>query len=159
MLRLATKWFQPLTRQNGQHQPQPLSLFLFLHPPPPLTDYMHNMLNYELLMNNNCRSSRARLLIECEQIRLECRHYKFVCLYIVYTYIYAYIVYIFLYIDRPKHTPNAAHITNDWQCFFFATNYEELKNNLPKNSPIAAAVSAGVHEVGDGGGVAVGKQA
>lgn len=25
---------------------------------------------------------------------------------------------------------------------FFATNYEELKNNLPKNSPIAAAVSA-----------------
>lgn len=35
--------------------------------------------------------------------------------------------------------------------FFFATNYEELKNNLPKNSPIAAAVSAGVHEVGNGG--------
>lgn len=40
--------------------------------------------------------------------------------------------------------------------FFFATNYEELKNNLPKNSPIAAAVSAGVHVVGEGG-VAVGK--
>lgn len=33
---------------------------------PPLLDYMHNMLNYELLMNNNCQSSRARLLIECE---------------------------------------------------------------------------------------------
>lgn len=42
--------------------PVPLSLPL----PLPLTDYMHNMLNYELLMNNNCQSSRARLLIECE---------------------------------------------------------------------------------------------
>lgn len=37
---------------------------------------------------------------------------------------------------------------------FFATNYEELKNILPKNSPIAAAVSAcvGVCKQGEGGG-------
>lgn len=42
---------------------------------------------------------------------------------------------------------------------FFATNYEELKNNLPKNTPIAAAVSACVGVCGDEGrwGVAVGK--
>lgn len=35
---------------------------------------------------------------------------------------------------------------------FFATNYEELKNNLPKNSPIAAAVSACVGVCGKGEG-------